>query len=86
MPRISFFFGIAVWMYYDEHSPPHLHAEFQGNWAVLDFQGNVLRGGLGSRTALRLAREWIDLRAAQLGQDWELALSGQKLMNIEPLT
>jgi len=26
MPRISEFFGIAIYMYYKDHSPPHFHA------------------------------------------------------------
>jgi hypothetical protein len=26
MPRISEFFGIAIYMYYKEHVPPHFHA------------------------------------------------------------
>ena len=85
MPRISAFFGIIVRMYYDEHNPPHLHAEFQGNRAVLDFRGNVMRGELHSRTALRLVREWIDLHVADLDEDWELARAGRDLKEIEPL-
>ncbi|MHC4473302.1 MAG: DUF4160 domain-containing protein, partial [Planctomycetota bacterium] len=28
MPRISEFFGIAVYMYFDDHSPPHFHARY----------------------------------------------------------
>ncbi|HQO35136.1 MAG TPA: DUF4160 domain-containing protein, partial [bacterium] len=56
MPEIARFFGIVVRMYYDEHNPPHLHAEYQGRKILLDFRGNVIRGDLGSRTALRLVR------------------------------
>lgn len=26
MPRIAEFYGIAVYMYYKEHAPPHFHA------------------------------------------------------------
>jgi hypothetical protein len=85
MPRISAFFGIIIRMYYDEHNPPHLHAEFRGNRAVLDFFGNILKGDLSSRTALRLVREWIDLHVAELDEDWELARSGQDIKEIEPL-
>jgi hypothetical protein len=29
-------------MFYDEHNPPHLHAEFQGHKVLLDFRGNIL--------------------------------------------
>jgi hypothetical protein len=85
MPKISVFFGIIITMFYDEHNPPHLHAEFQGNKAVLDFLGNVTKGDLRSRTALRLVREWIDLHVVELQEDWELARSGRVLKEIEPL-
>ena len=85
MPEISRFFGIVVRMYYDEHNPPHLHAEHQGNKALLGFQGNILRGNLASRTALRLVREWIDLHAPELQGDWDLARAGRNLNNIDPL-
>ena len=30
MPIVSMFFGIVIRMYYDEHAPPHFHAEYQG--------------------------------------------------------
>ena len=85
MPQISIFFGIIIRMYYDEHNPPHLHAEFQGNKAVLDFLGNVTKGDLRSRTALRLVREWIDLHVVELNEDWELARAGRALKDIKPL-
>ena len=26
MPRISEFYGIAIYMYYQDHGPPHVHA------------------------------------------------------------
>jgi len=85
MPELSRFFGIVVRMYYDDHQPPHVHIEHQGNKALLDFQGNVLRGDLKSRTALRLAREWIDLHVAELEQDWALVRAGHEARKIEPL-
>ena len=57
MPEICRFFGIIIRMYYDDHEPPHVHAEYQGAKALVDFDGNVLRGGLGARTATRLVRQ-----------------------------
>jgi len=57
MPIISSFFGIIIRMYYHEHNPPHLHVEYQENKAVFDFNGNILKGDLGSRTATKLIRE-----------------------------
>ena len=28
MPCVSQFFGIAIYMYYNDHMPPHFHAEY----------------------------------------------------------
>jgi hypothetical protein len=85
MPEISRFFGIIVRMYYDDHPPPHIHAEYQGNKAKIDFAGNVLLGDLRSNIALRLVREWIDLHDAELQRDWELARDGKPLEKVAPL-
>ena len=85
MPEISRFFGIIIRMFFDDHNPPHIHAEYQGRKAVFDFVGNVMRGDLGSRTATRLVREWIDMHVNELLSDWELAQAGRELKTIDPL-
>ena len=85
MPEISRFFGIAIRMYYNDHAPPHVHAEYQGEKALLDFRGNIVRGKIGSRTAVRLVRKWIDARETELEDDWKLARAGRELRPIEPL-
>ena len=85
MPELSRFFGIILRMFHQERNPPHFHAEFQGNKAVFDFQGNILRGDLGSKTAVKLVREWVDLRVTELETDWMLAMKGQEIKKIEPL-
>jgi hypothetical protein len=85
MPIISRFFGIIIRFYYEDHDPPHLHAEYQGKKAVFDFNGNITKGDLGSRTATKLVREWIDLRLTDLKEDWELAREGKEIKKIEPL-
>jgi len=72
-------------MFYDDHNPPHIHVEFQGSKALLDFRGNILKGDLLSRTALKLVREWIDLRCEELLENWELAGLGKEIKMIEPL-
>lgn len=28
MPSISSFFGVVIYMYFNDHSPPHFHAEY----------------------------------------------------------
>ncbi len=85
MPEISRFFGIVIRMYYDEHNPPHFHAEYQGNKAVFDLNGNMTNGDLRSRTARKLVREWVDLHSDEIAQNWELAMSDKELRKIDPL-
>ena len=85
MPEICRFFGIIIRMFFDEHDPPHFHAEYQGNKAVFDFDGNMMKGSLNSKTATKLVREWIDLRLNELEEDCELARAGQQVKKITPL-
>ena len=85
MPELSRFFGIIIRMFFEEHNPPHIHAEHQGNKAVFDLDGNITRGNIKSRTAIRLVREWIDLHVTELKVDWELAQAGQEIKKIDPL-
>ena len=85
MPEISRFFGIIIRMYFDEHNPSHIHVEYQGNKSVFDLNGNITKGDLGSRTAVRLVREWIDMHALELREDWALAQAGKEIKKIAPL-
>ena len=85
MPEISRFFGVIIRMFYDEHNPPHFHVEYQGKKAVFDFQGNILKGTLKSKTATKLVREWVDFHALELEEDWELAQEGKQIKKIDPL-
>ncbi len=31
-------------MFYDDHNPPHFHAEYQGENTLFAFNGNILKG------------------------------------------
>jgi hypothetical protein len=35
MPCICQFFGIAIYMYFNDHSPPHFHAKYAGGEATI---------------------------------------------------
>ena len=84
VPRICAFHGVVIWMFYNEHGPPHFHAEHAGRRAAVDFDGNILAGNLSLR-ALRLVREWATIHAAELARNWVLARAGRPLARIPPL-
>jgi len=54
---ISVFFGIIIRIFYRDHSPPHFHAEYQGQNATFDFNGKLLEGEIDSRTAKDLIKK-----------------------------
>lgn len=85
MPVISTFFGIVIRMYFREHGIAHFHAEHQGQQGTFTFDGNPLAGQIGSRTALRLIKEWAVAHTMELADDWERAQAGRPLERIEPL-
>jgi hypothetical protein len=50
MPRISEFFGIVISMFYKDHMPPHIHAAYGGNEAIVGIDPiRVLDGWLPRR-------------------------------------
>ena len=50
MPEISLFYGIRVTMYYNDHMPPHFHAEYNGQKALVDINNiQVIRGSLPNK-------------------------------------
>jgi len=85
VPVISFFFGIVIRMFYQEHGVAHFHAEYQGQQATFTFDGNVLAGAIRSRTALRLIREWAMAHRQELEANWERMRGGRPLERIAPL-
>ena len=47
MPEVSRFYGIVIRMFFREHGPPHFHAEYSGQQAVVGIEDlAVLRGRL----------------------------------------
>jgi hypothetical protein len=50
MPRISEFFGIVIYMYYDDHPDPHFRATYDGREVKVRMADlSVMAGGLNAR-------------------------------------
>ena len=58
MPEVSRFFGIIIKMFFDDHPPPHFHAEYGDENAVFDIRKLVIIKGALSSRALGLVIEW----------------------------
>ena len=85
MPRLAEFYGIVIYMYWQDHNPPHFHAiygEFEAQVRI--DEGSVLAGELPG-VAARLVKEWANMRRSELMEDWERAQVPEVLMPIAPL-
>lgn len=85
MPEISRFYGIVVYMFFNEHYPAHFHVQYGEHSAVIGIETlSVLRGDLPPR-ALGLIMEWAALHQSELQADWEKAMRQESLHKIDPL-
>ncbi|MDR2515654.1 MAG: DUF4160 domain-containing protein [Christensenellaceae bacterium] len=84
MPTVSMFYGIIIRMFYNDHLPPHFHAEYSGQKVVYDFSGKEIEGKLPP-VQRHLVQAWVDLHKAELEANWELAKDREELFRIEPL-
>jgi len=85
VPIISSFFGIIIRMFFDDHSPPHFHAEYHGQDALVDFNGRIMEGEISSPRAKKLIREWAQLHRFELELNWRRAKALKTLVQIAPL-
>lgn len=77
MPRISYFYGISIQMFFDDHPPPHIHAKY-----------NEFKARFDIRTppqATRLVQHWIAKRDAELAANWTRMENGLDMVYIEGL-
>ncbi len=85
MPTISVFYGIIVRMFFDEHAPPHFHAEYGEYKAVFDIRTLELTDGDFPRRAQSLVLDWSKLHQRELLENWELCRQHLEPQKIEPL-
>jgi len=85
VPRLSTFYGIAIYMYYRDHAPPPFHAIYGESEAIVAIEtAEVLEGRL-PRRARSLVNEWAVAHRDELRRSWELTRAGQPLPAIKGL-
>ncbi len=84
MPEISRFLGIIISMFYNEHAPPHFHANYDDFSITVEIETGIVEGKFSKR-ALRAVLEWQEMYKDQLLIDWKLAKEHKELKSIPPL-
>lgn len=82
MPVISYFFGIYVRMYHDDHGPPHIHVAYQGFEALVSIDSGEILAGRLPRKAERLIKDWCAEHHGELTENWTLAQALMPLKSV----
>jgi hypothetical protein len=85
MPQISCFFGIIISMYFEDHNPPHFHAQYGDDECLISIIDLVIIQGKIPSRALGMVTEWAVLHQDELLENWEKAVNLEPLSKIIPL-
>jgi hypothetical protein len=87
MPTISMFYGIIIRMYCSpsEHNPPHFHAYYSNQKAIININTCELKEGKLPSKQIKLVLAWAEIHKEDLLADWELASKGELPFKIDPL-
>jgi hypothetical protein len=86
MPVISLFAGIKITMNYDDHNPPHFHAQYGDFKASVLILENVVDAGYLPNRQLKLVLAWCELHKDELMQNWELLAEHENPLKINGLS
>ena len=76
MPEISRFLGIVIRCFFDDHNPPHFHAEYGGDLALIDIRTLAVFSGRLPPRVTGLVIEWATLHQQELLADLDRARAG----------
>lgn len=85
MPELCRFFGISIRMFYNDHAPPHFHAEYGDFRASIAIESQTLIGGQLPKRALALVVEWAQLNQEGLMENWLRTRAKQPPIPMAPL-
>lgn len=85
MPKVSQFFGISIYFFYDDHPPPHFHVRYGQDVAAIEIDTLTVRAGWLPPRVLGLVMEWAALHQEELRTGWMEAENHLPLSQIPPL-
>ena len=71
MPEISWFFGIIIKMFFNDHVPAHFHAEYGNYKVMIDIvTGEIIEGEMPGKQ-LKLIQAWAILHEEELLKNFD---------------
>ena len=85
MPEICRFFGIIIRMYFDDHAPPHFHAEYNEFEIQVQIEPLTILKGKFPPRALGFVLEWASKHQQDLMNAWKAGQETGRFQKITPL-
>jgi len=85
MPIISEFYGIKIMMFWNEHMPPHFHAQYGENKIIVEIESGAVIRGVFPFKQLKLVLAWCEIHRDELLLNWENAVKHESIYRINPL-
>lgn len=85
MPEISRFYGIVIQIYYGDHPPPHFHAIYGKEKAVVAIDTLTFISGKLPPRARNMVTEWAALHQQELRDAFQKAAALEVPDKIAPL-
>jgi hypothetical protein len=85
MPTVAAFRGIRAYINWNDHSPPHFHADYGGDSVVVAIQEISAMSGSLPNKQLKMLLGWAALHQEELMENWDLASKGEATFAIAPL-
>lgn len=82
MSAIDIIRGILIYMYGQDHNPPHLHIKDGGDWFVITIKDRIVEGR-GKVKTIQIINEYIDKHETQLLDLWDKAQRGEKIDKVK---
>ncbi len=72
-------------MFWDEHSPPHFHAEYGDKKVLIDIHHGTVLKGVFPFKQLKLVLAWCEIHRDELLTGWDNAKNHREIARIDPL-
>lgn len=85
MPSISRFYDISIYMYKNDHNPPHFHALCGGYDCIVDINSAKAKGKF-PKDKKKIVEAWATIHRQELMENWDLLFKENRVNDIPPLS
>lgn len=85
MPEISRFLGISIYMYLNDHNPPHIHIKYNEYRARIAIKELNIIDGFLPKKVFKTVVKWAIKHKVELEINWDTLRETGEFTKIDPL-